>query len=986
MVTDTFFDLQRFADDTLVADNGTLKWQGGGTFVNDGTEESPVYHLAATGGVSAVTDTEIALDGTKAGYTFAVDGSQNDWAVSVKGTKNTITADFAEGSYELNGNVDVAVSIGKTFDETVNGQATYVKASRVTGADVNISAAGTDAITYTFNTAIGGAVGVDSNDTAVFNGGAANVTLGPAASSDSMTAHDIYFINDGTGSSTVTSSGTNVVIGVTEKTTVIADDKTWAFDNKSSRQVSDMVINADGDVASVSATKEVSLVSGLYPSTAEVNNDLTVNINGTEQKWEQITGDIASGSDAAGNATVSAIVFDKDGAKINNVNDGAVTVKSSTGEHVGFSSLTAAGVVANDVTIQAVAGGFSTFAVDLTANTGIDGIALDEIDTAVKVAGDKEFEVKAEGATFNVATSADDITFDVEPSTNTRYTDDALALVATIASGKEYSVTGGDADLITREIAHGGSASFGVNGATVQIKNSSVTSDFYHISTDNAKEGVDVVGYLKMNDEVNVTSDGDGYQVVYYKDAGEFADSEIVTFTANGAKISAYAGIFGTGVGNAVSITANASGTEVTVQGIPGNAIVSVSSGATYHFKNALDKNTVTVGGGAEYTEVTLTAGGNVVYNPVQGKVEDLIDDNDIPRRTADATKWFERATVGGSTVNGAIDDTVVSNHAQVYEDFYNLTGNISANTLAGYANQDDTVPTESSQAINITGNTNLGEAQHVTISGGSEIGQVPINIQSNENPYVTDVTVDLTNSSVPSSIAVGTTGAVAAAHDVRLSTAGTQNSPSYGFIGAGATGENKLTATSGYNVLRHNGENRASIYGGTGNDTIRGDVNDIVTGNAGADYFYDYTGYATDYQVGEGDVIIASRLASLDEVTAANIRGTGNQVGFGNGEYLLTLGNIDQNEQVHVKVAVMDDDGNVMKGVRDVVLANGNGTVDATAAGDNGAPCNTDIDRICPAEGAAAKKLSPTGDAGCQAAEGLQGGRQEAEENGQDL
>ncbi|MBO4780117.1 MAG: hypothetical protein J5497_05725, partial [Selenomonadaceae bacterium] len=785
---------------------------------------------------------------------------------------------------------------------------------------------------YTFDNVNGAGVGVDGNDVAVFKGNSTNVSVGSAASEDSMIAADIDFNGDATVVSNANDS--NVSIKVMEGTTVEVDGEKWEFDNKSSREVSEIVINKDGDVSSVSATKSVRLIAA-----GGIENPVSVNIDGTVATWNEITGDITSENDATGKFTVAAVSFDKIGARVNNT--GAATVKSASGERVAFSTLTAAGVVANDVTIKAVAGSFSSFAVDLdTQSSGIEGIAIDEEDVAVNVAGDKEFEVKVGKVDYAVATSADNITFDVETleDEDTRYTNDALALVATVASGKDYTVTGGDAEFITNEIARGGKASFGINGATVEIKNSSVTSNFYHISTDDASEGVDVVGYLKMNDEVNVTNDSDGYRVAYYKDEGDFNALDVVTFTANGAKISAYAGIFGTGVDNAVLITANASGTEVPVQGIPGNAVVSVASGATYHFKNSLSKNEVTVGG-AEYTEVTLTAGGDVITNPVQGKVSDLIDDTDIPRKNADQAKWSERATVGGSAVNGGVEDTVVSNHASVYSDFYALDkSGVAANTVAGYANQDDTVPTETKQAINIEGETNLGGASHVTISGNSEIGQVPINIQSNENPNVVDVTVDLTASNVPSSIAVGTTGNVSASHDIRLSTAGTQNTPSYGYLGRGATGENKLSATAGSNLLRHDGTNRTSIAGGMNNDTIRGDVNDVVTGGAGADYFYDYTGYATDYQVGEGDVIIASRLASLDEVTAANIRGQGNQIGFGNGEYLLTLGNIDQNEQVHVKVAVMDNDGNVVKGVRDVVLANSNGFVDATAAGDNGA------------------------------------------------
>ena len=328
----------------------------------------------------------------------------------------------------------------------------------------------------------------------------------------------------------------------------------------------------------------------------------------------------------------------------------------------------------------------------------------------------------------------------------------------------------------------------------------------------------------------------------------------------------------------------------------------------------------------------------------------------DKPAVDADQAKWDEIGVVGKSSVVSPTNyDTVETHHANVYENFYDLVNSaVSGNTVAGFENPDDENPTDGESNINIIGEsplgtaTPVGEAVHVTLRGTAAVGSVPINIQKDENPNVVDVTVALGNASVPSTVAVGTVAQydelgnlvpVEASHNIQLSNAGTADSPSYGYLGQYAIGQNVLTGGSGNNMLRHDGGNRTSIYGGASNDTIRGDVNDVVSGGAEADYFYDLSGYALDYKVEEGDVIIASRLANLGEVTQANIWGQGNQVAFGNhGEYYLTLGNIDPNAAVHVKVATMDDDGNIMKGVKDVVLANGNGLVDAAAAGDNGA------------------------------------------------
>lgn len=926
MVTDTFFDLQRFADDTLVGssvDGGTFNWaevdettgERVHSFVNSGTAESPVYQLATTGGVSAVTGSmQIALNGTKEGYSFAINEEKDNWEVAIKGTKNTLSGDFSQvdGSYGLAGEVDVTVLQNKTFNEAVNGSTTYVKAGAADVA-VKVESSSTTAINYTFDNVANVAIGVDNDDTAVFNGGANNVSLGAAAGEAAVSIPGVNFGGD----ATVTSNGSNVNIAVKEGVQVEADEKRWVFDNKSSRDVSNVIINSSGDIALVSATKAADLYSD-----SGVDTSLAVVIGNSIASWDQITGNINNTYDENNNAVAPAIHFDKDGAHINNA--GEVTVKGSSGDHAGFATLTAAGIVANDVTIQAAEGGLSTFAVDLSETTGIDGIAVDNEDAAVKIAGDKSFNVKVGAkATYDVATTADDITFDAGEN----------ELVANVVSGKEYSVTGGDATYIVNNVVRGGNVSVGINGAAVAINNNGNATDYYPLTSDKNRAGVDTVGLLKPNDAVSVTGDSDGYTATYIEatTARGYAATDTVSFEVNNAKISVQAGYVDA---DRVTITSDSAGSNVTVQGIEGGAVVSVASGATYHFKNDRDRNIVTVAG-SQYTEVTLNANGDVASqtDPVYGTVENVINDDSKPRVAADQTKWNEKSTVGGAS------DTVVSNHASVYEDFYSLNNSgVSGNTLAGYASQNDSAPGSTSSAINILGNTNLGEAVHITLTGDSNIGQVPINIQSNENSNARDVTIDLTNSNVPSSVAVGTTGNVTAAHDIRLSNAGTAAAPSYGYLGAGATGENKLSVETGTAILRHDGTNRTSISGGTGNDTIRGDVNDIVSGGTGGDVFYDLSGYALDYNVAEGDIIIASRLADLSEVTAANIRGNGNQIGFGNGEYLLTLGNIDQNSAVHVKVGVMDNDGNLLNGVRDVVLANGNGAVDATAAGTNGA------------------------------------------------
>ena len=695
------------------------------------------------------------------------------------------------------------------------------------------------------------------------------------------------------------------------------------MDNKRANDDATFVIGSSGKITAVNYTKEASVLSA---GADEVSINTPVTVNG--KQWTQISGDISDSNEIIGGESVliPAIKFDADGnAHVNNnvldasgnvVDYGPVTVKGASTANVGFNGLNATGVNVNGAKIQAVGGSFATFAVDLGEN-GIDGIAFDAADDPIKVTGDGVFSVQSGQNTYNVATDADDITIDEQNN----------ALVATVVSGKSYSIAGGNANYELNNVAAGGKAAVSLNGTAVEVNNSGTVADSYDIHTDKDVAGIDGVDGLKPGDALKVTGDSDGF-VAIYDAANNINDSDVVTFEVNNAKISVAAGKVDA---RDVVITSD-NNNNVTVQGIEGNAVVTVAGSATYHFKNGRDRNTVTVGSTASYTEVTLSGSGDVITVPTAGVVENVIDNTAKPRVEADKNKWTDIGTVGGAT------DNVSVNHAQVYEDFYNLNG--KSGSIAGYANQNDSVPTDSLQAINIIGDTILSDAGHITLTGDSSVGQVPINIQYNENDKAVDVTVDLTNSNTPSTVAVGTTtnSYVSASHDVRLSNAGTTAAPSYGYIGSGATGENVLKGGTGSNMLRHDGDNRASVIGGVSNDTIRADEHDIVTGSLGGDFFYDTSGYVTDYQVSENDVIIASRLSDLSEVTKANVHGNGNQVKFGNNGNFLTLGNIDPNAAVHVKVGVMNDNGNLVSGVRDVLLANGNGTVDATPAGENGA------------------------------------------------
>lgn len=297
--------------------------------------------------------------------------------------------------------------------------------------------------------------------------------------------------------------------------------------------------------------------------------------------------------------------------------------------------------------------------------------------------------------------------------------------------------------------------------------------------------------------------------------------------------------------------------------------------------------------------------------------------------------KWDDIATIGGST------DTDATHHGRAYEDFYTLgeTANeIYGNTLAGFAN-DDAEPETVASAINIVGESplgtpaELGVATHVTLStsSGESVGAVPINVQANENSGVVDVEINLTDSDYESTVAVGTSGNVSSSHNIKLSDEG-----GYGYIGTGATGQNVLQAGAKGAMLRHDGIYEISVLGGAGDDSIMASKPDYVAGGAGNDFFFDTAEYKIRDYDAANDAIIATKLTSTDEITIDSVKGTGNKVGFGEGSEL-TIANKAPEEAIHVKVAVLDDDGNVTSDRLNVVLANGNGEVNASAA-DGGA------------------------------------------------
>lgn len=902
MVTDTFFDLQRFAVDTLIGSESGIEWAGGASFMGEGTKVDPAYLVAAgtSGAVSIIKNTKVYLTGTEQGYSFAINQTKDDWEVSYIPSTATVSGDFSkeDGAYELYGNVAVKVfgDSKEGFTEDVNGEETYVKSTD--DAEFMLFADHQDAfdflaateyipqmerqtpkqqgeLAYLFQDGASNlAVGVDGNDMAYFAGNAKNVSLGAQAKDEAIDPNAYDF----------------------EKMVAVSTDGTSSIymftnDNVITRNNVTMTVDAAGQDFATIQSNSIDGVSSVIVEGVESIKDYSV--NGTA--FEEISGSMNGVKFEDVNGEIMAHVD----------NTGAVTVEAGEGQKVGFAKITEAGTVVNGATVKGLFDGDS-FAVELAGQSaGFTSIAFDDADPVVNVAGVKSFKVFNAGASYSVETSADDISFD----------GNAKEILVDVKDGAEYTIDGVDgAYAFEDDIKKGKTGEVVINGASVAITNGNSANDYIITSTDET-EGVDVI-YAVAGDKVDVSNDPDSYSVVF---SSNFSGEDVV-LNANGYQISVDDYDIDGNVTMAVGVEDE---DGVLVKGLKSTGVV-LNSDGVYHFTDDSEGNEVTRYGEDLY--VTLDSKGNVA---------DILDAETVAKLAEDESKW---ALIG---LAGSEYDTVKNNHGKVYETFYDLEGSGLSSTLAAYDYDDDTkAATDEASAINITADKSIAQAGHVTleVGSGTYVGQVPINIQQDESDSVVDVELDLVESNNPATVVVGVVGGVSAAHKVYLSDSGTAAKPNYAYIGEGATNNNLVQAGAGAAMIRHDGDVKSSIYGGAGNDSILAGKNDSVKGGAGADLFYDSASYTVqDYSFGQGDAVIATRLNSLDYLTPDQISGTGNKVAIAGGQEL-TFANVDKKAALSVKVAVMDNDANVLKDRANVVLANGNGEVNATAAGNDGA------------------------------------------------
>lgn len=983
---------------------------------NGSSDTNPAHMVDPTVGSAVVDASSIyiagagddARDSTQTppaenGYTFSVEGK--DWDMALKDRQNVVRFDGTTPKELFNNDsktgdtatATVVVNQGDVFYESINGAPVYIKSSDVADSEVSLKATnGVAGATYTFGYADQDSVGLAQGATAVFQGQGLDAQGNPITEDVYLRstptdktreygrAKVTFADSDTTQGATVNSDNEQLYIAVEDSASVTISGDAWSFENKTIPQNTDLndaitVVAVDDDdtirVATVQGFTENATLT--FANIAGVTADLDTPVKvrgragyGTLSSGEVDTvyaeGDLYEGktwdsigaNNPNGGSNLDRVIFDVEGnATIDTNDNGRATVVAEAGAKATFDTITTDGVVANGVTIAANDDNIAAVVEEAVAGTaGVKEISTEAAILAATVTGDKEFDFTVDDdtvdeKTYNIATTADNISLRAE-NENAH---------VTLETNQGYSVDGGDAIFnFANAVAAKETAIVTVNGADLAITNSGVRANGeYEITSDDDKEGVDVIRNLNANDSVVVNSDSDGFTAVFDAATEEegFNNDDVVTFSVNGATVSVKAG---NADARNVSLAVDSSSGDILVTGLrkhdyydTDNPTVVTVSGGTFYFGDRKEINKVSA---SVAKNVSITADGIVAADGSSIPTDKVVDDyrNTVTSAgvAADDAKWNEISTVGSSTqYGGRVDDTVNTHHGNAYNDFYDLdSGNASGLVVAGYVNDQDTAPS-SSGAIQITGDTVLSEATHVTLSVGADasepVGEIPINIQKNESDSVVAAYIDLTTSDQPSTVAIGTQGlnSVTASHEVHLSNAGVDSLPNYAYIGKYAVGENKLFGGTGVDMLRHEGLRMATINGDAGNDTIRGDVNDIVYGGTGADYFFDTAKYAADYNVSEGDIVIATRIKSFDELTPENIHGSGNEIRIGEGQKTMKLSSLDPLDDVHIKVALLDDDGNVIRkngnelpDVKNVVLANGNGTVDASAAGEDGA------------------------------------------------
>jgi len=679
-----------------------------------------------------------------------------------------------------------------------------------------------------------------------------------------------------------TVKGLSVGFDATEGT---ANDLSVTFAKKDSDSVYG-VLTADSTGGAIA---EISGLTGNATVGHNFNDDSAFAVKVMSNNWT-LAGDTTGAGGYSGVA-----VFDS----LGNASVGAATALAVSGDAGAIVTVTGSGT-SNLSTINGVAasiGGDSSYEFGLeAAGTGAGIASITGLANAavVSVEGDTSFAVGTEnknGYKYQVSTSGTD-------SITTFTVDDTIKggrLNFAIQNGATYNVDGGNAIFTIASGTTDDTLNVNLNGTNVTLDafddNNSGVSNISITSAD----GDDIVAVtMNAGDAIYTDNDKEFTVVVTNTNA---ASGTLSTITVNDMQIT----VDGAYLNAATTLTVDQSGDTplVTVTGglatVAGN--YSVTSGV-YKIGNKV--GTIGTAAGETPGYVTVESGGG----------------SKVTIQTAGVKEQTDAENAALSSLTGDTAGAAVT----AYQAFYqpngrsSLSSSVQGSTVANFADGTTTVVTaeEGTTGFNLYANETIGSnaINNITLKGYGAVGTEVLNINANEGNSVTSAVVDFSSGSAQHQVVIGGSSAVTANHTVL----GGSNADTIIF-GQYAQGSNVAKAGSGdaYIYDMSTSGKKSSLIGGTGDDTIIAAKGDYVEGGAGADSFKDLNAHVIrDYDVTEGDVIIASKLSSVGISDLAQISARGNVISI-NGGAAVTLGT-DYNEEDSMAAIIAGVDGSNAK------------------------------------------------------------------------
>ena len=543
----------------------------------------------------------------------------------------------------------------------------------------------------------------------------------------------------------------------------------------------------------------------------------------------------------------------------------------------------------------------SPFGIQFEASDTAAGVAgINGLNSAATIRGDNHvlindtFDINKAGASNSAL--ANNIQFTLGSGDMT---------VKNVVSGDNYNGTGGRIFYdVTSSVSAGGNVNITINSATATINatTDSAISNVYVISDGTGDSAIETIGGVKLNDTITSVTDRN-FTVVY--DTSSINSDTEYTMLVNGAGITV----------DGADLVGDNSTIGVNVDNSGSKPVVSLSSGV---ISNGA---TVTVGAGV------YNVGGNAAVT-VNDDIGYLYFDANNGSVTAEDFSVAEvrtrREGAIGNLVEANSDNTV---HA--FNDFYNayypnssgygFIGSSINSTVAGYASVTTSAPSLGA----VSGGINI-YAANASLNGSGTAGYPnsitlqsfvanPINVQHYEG--LISGTATLNNAVIDVSggnntlVAIGVDGSNFSTNHTILGSA----RQSTLVVGANATGDNVVQAGNGGNYIYHNTNNgaKASLFGGTGADTIYASTGDHVEGGGGRDFFYDANAIEiSDYNFDDGDIIIATKLSASTPLTPDNIQFSGNRVSIASGAEI-TVGAMADYDEATATRAVIANAGN---------------------------------------------------------------------------